>query len=303
MQKKYKFFFHIGIHKTATSFLQLKVFPLVTDFVYCDRNSHPEFKSYILYADDFEFNSKKAYELFFKRLESRPANYLYSDEELYCSPWDGAKDRKRIFDRLTSTFTNIHFVIVIRNQEELLNSLYQEYIKTGGTAKAKIFLQSNAHPLVMNENYFNYFNYINYMINAVGSENISIFLYENFIKNKFFFVKSILDIFQSNFDHINEKIDYATKINISIVPILLPFIRFRNYFVSSPKNPYLFLPMIFYKIFSKVDVFLSRIFSSKKKQFIPKILSTGFLQNCIQSNRELEKLVNIDLKQEGYYRD
>ncbi|EDP71455.1 hypothetical protein FBALC1_03187 [Flavobacteriales bacterium ALC-1] len=297
-----KIYFHIGIHKTATTFLQKQILPNVNNLVYCDRVSHAEFKRYILYTDDFEFKASEAFNLFFKGVESNLTTYFYSDEEFYCSPWDGAKDRKKVIDRLTKTFENISFVVVIRNQKHLLNSLYLQYVKTGGTMNVKKFIGHKKYPLVFTDSYFNYYHYLKYMFGLVGAENVNVMLYEDFIKDKANFVNEFLESIESK-PKILSEIDYNKKSNRSLSPILLPYIRFRNRFISSPKNPSLFLPLVFYKMFKRADLFLSKLFPSSNKEIIKKDISSEFLKDCISDNVKLETLINRNIEAEGYLKN
>lgn len=90
--------------------------PEVTDL----RTTHKRFMGYIFNVDDFEFNAALAQKLFSEdlRLSKCGGPIVLSDEQFYCSPWDGCALRKRNCDRIASVFSDAHIVIVLRNQPD-----------------------------------------------------------------------------------------------------------------------------------------------------------------------------------------
>lgn len=90
-------------------------------------------------------------------LRDKNSNYIISDEDFYCLPFNSASDKKRNFNRLIEVFEdkmNIKIIILLREQTKLLNSLYLQYVKTGGVANASQFIKSLNKGTLLNKNYF-----------------------------------------------------------------------------------------------------------------------------------------------------
>lgn len=63
-----KVVFHLGIHKTASTFFQKNVFPKMENTFFMNRSMFRDLKIYILYENDFSFDPLLGRELFKKIL-------------------------------------------------------------------------------------------------------------------------------------------------------------------------------------------------------------------------------------------
>ncbi|WP_299119797.1 hypothetical protein [uncultured Winogradskyella sp.] len=276
-----KIYIHLGIQKTGSTFLQKEFFSLYKDkTVYINRSSLAEFKTYILRTDDFAFQATKAREIFNSIVEKHKVcdRVVLSDEEFYGNPFMGVLDRKRNIDRLVEVFGDaLHVIIFIRNQQPLIDSLYKQYIKTGGTASFKNFISSNGYPLIFNIDHLKYDKYLNYVRLKIGQRKLKILLFEEFVND----MQSTLQELDSFVNESVTKFDFS-PINCKIVnPSLkggnVPIMRFFNKFTKSPKEPFLFLGIIFHKILrqfllkSKFEFFKKRSFFITNEQSIDEI--------------------------------
>jgi len=104
---------HVGLHKTGTSFLQKEVFPNIKNaevFGYANKV--------------FNFKTK---------LSDKKINII-SEEGLSGNLHTKIKtvDRETITSRLHAVFPDAKIIVVFRNKEDWIKSLYSEYIKLGG---------------------------------------------------------------------------------------------------------------------------------------------------------------------------
>jgi hypothetical protein len=249
---------HIGIHKTASTLFQNELFSQIDNSLFLNRPMAEPFKNYILYADDFEFTPTTAYEIFQGILKKQFikrefSQVIISDEEFYGNPFLGAVDRKRIMDRLIATFgENMKILMLLRNQVGLLASLYNQYVKTGGTASLDRFLTYKKYPLVVSENYFLYDKYINYLYENIQSKSIKVLLYENFLENKEEFIGTITEFLCSEKGKIQVRLNKT--VNHSLPHGAIPFLRQINKLTKTPKEPFLLLNNKIHKIILKLIV-------------------------------------------------
>jgi hypothetical protein len=300
--KNSKYVIHVGLPKTATKFLQRRFFPSLENIFYCDtKTTHKKFADYFHLAGDLEFNASYASELFHEntKFESSNRTFLFSQEGLYGNPWYGGALMKRNADRIAAIFENPHIVIVLRNQPDLLQSLYQHYIKSGGTETWKSFLGSEQYPLIISPDFFKYGNYIQYLIDVFGKDHVWVLFYEDCKTDLAEYLNQFCDIIGLKRDSWDKSLLNCRE-NPSLSPFLLAAMRFANKLTSTSKHPHLLLPRNFHGAAKKVMMGLSAKLSRSDRPAIPKKAADEFLKDCHESNRLLEKIVGRDLGPLGY---
>jgi len=124
--------FHIGYHKTGTTFLQRSVFPKPEfSLVAKTRALWPSF----VQADPFAFDAETAHEVFRPDIEEAAKQGLIpvlSAERLSGNPHSGGYDSVQIAERIAAAFPEARVLVVIREQTEMLISAYKQYLKKGG---------------------------------------------------------------------------------------------------------------------------------------------------------------------------
>lgn len=290
--------FHLGIHKTASTLLQQEVFPKIPNCLFLTREWSSELKRYILYTDDFDFCPNEAFNIFMKILKhNKTKSYntiIISDEEYYGNPYWGAIDRKRNISRIIETFgENVRFLILIRNQYDLLNSLYNQYIKTGGTATFKQFTSHRKFPLIIQSGYFKYDKYLEYIINKTSRNRLKILLFEEFIKNKKLMIQNIILYLNSN-SVIEIKLNKV--VNSSLHNRVIPIMRFFNKITKSPKEPFLFLNFLAHNLIRRLLLNVNMKLLKNRKYIID---DRNFLDEINKSNNNLKQLFD-DLNIEKY---
>lgn len=144
---------HIGMPRTASTFLQKAVFPGATDFLYIG----PEETQYsvhfqrLLYQDDTLWDGAAFAAAFAERHGSNLllSNELFAGQGLYLS----ATNRTRTAQRLAQAFPDAAIVLVLRHPVTLLQSLYTLGVYSGFTMGPEEFVHlqgmtsTSRHPL------------------------------------------------------------------------------------------------------------------------------------------------------------
>lgn len=297
-----KVYVHLGIHKTGSSFLQKEFFPRYQrNICFLNRAELRYFKAYILNTDDFDFDSDEALKLFNKALGDRinSEKVIISDEEFYGNPYMGSIDRKRNFDRLHEIFGNdLSCIVFLRNQQDLLNSLYNQYVKTGGIASFKDFINYKKYPLNFNFSYLVYDKYIAYLNNVLGGGRIKVYLYEDFLRNKLKVLNDLNYFFTKSHKDLSAFVDTNRKVNSSLKNGNIPLLRIINKFTRSPKEPFLLLHLNFHKLFRRAFLKLNFNLSTNRKYILTSPVDIKVIND---SNIRLSGVCKeIDLVKFGY---
>ena len=131
-----KYCIHIGLPKTGNKFLRRRFFPALRGIYYCEvETAFKEFMNYFRQVGDFEFDVSHAGKILDESSNASKYSLLHvlSDDVFSAFPWNGAVLRKRNCDRIAAIFEDPHVVIVLRNQFDMLQSHYLQYIKEGAT--------------------------------------------------------------------------------------------------------------------------------------------------------------------------
>jgi len=122
-------FIHVGLHKTASTFLQEKVFSHLTSVSYLTRpyTQHNHAFNKLQYADDSLYTPSELIDALSKVKEDR---ILISDEALSGVPITlGMINRSMIAKRLKGIFPDAKILLFIRGQKAMLLSHYNMWVK------------------------------------------------------------------------------------------------------------------------------------------------------------------------------
>lgn len=130
---------HPGFHKTGTTWLQERVFSIKPTFNYL--LTHDEVDQNIVRPHDLVFSTELASELIRSRRSSAHSQIdVISCEMLVGNPFLGSRDAAVLARRLKSIAPESKILLTVREQGAMLRSLYQQYVKRGGTLDIKDFL-------------------------------------------------------------------------------------------------------------------------------------------------------------------
>lgn len=133
-------FIHIGYQKTASTFLQSKVFPECKglDVLNCSDDEIIQwFFEHFINVDAHSFSEGDFIREFDEQLgqkDSERCIRAISDENLCGDIYTGLES-KQLMQRLHEVFGETQILIVIRNQVDLILSTYSNYVLHGGTEK------------------------------------------------------------------------------------------------------------------------------------------------------------------------
>jgi len=258
-----KLFVHIGYHKTATTWLQEVFFNRHPQIAYLGKaQSYPVpdlidiFHS--LYEDsDTRFSVAENRMRFKKIMESHPLmsqqkTIGMSDEGLSGGgDWFGSQPQI-VADRIREVFADneVKIIIGIREQVSMINSIYTEYLKWGGTKSLERLLFQKGQPGRFLIDKVQYSALIGYYMNLFGREQVFVYLLEE-IKEDEQKVADDISVFL-DIDRIDVKAGSRCiaglssklgKINLSPSRLGLAMIRFINRFFHGPYNNQPLLPV------------------------------------------------------------
>ena len=325
---------HVGMGKTATTYLQKSVFPHIKDIYYTNRwKDDPigDFARKIKIINpvliDIEREKVVIHE-FLSSLKSKTV--LFSDEGLFGSAWENFNNNYYTTIFLKKVFPDAKVLMIIRKQTEWLESSYNYAVKLGYSVTADKYcnykngvfgdFRSLTGLVNVDIKQLNLYAFSNYYKKLFGKENVLILPYELFkINNNLF-----LDIIYKYFDiepyypkKIKRKnmafsywsINIAIFLNKFLVRSFNPigFIKEKPFLKFFQKNAH---KSIIYKILGAISIKLSlRSFlkytvdkiSSKKFKLLDENKSSIVMQYHKEFNEKLSDEIGIDLESYGYY--
>jgi hypothetical protein len=282
---------HIGFPRTGTTWFQKNFFPKVENYLQPGRKLTHEL---LIHPTPLEFNPED--------LKSRipPSGHFIISEEMITSRIRGGEVNHWFFaeyiKRLNLCYPDAHFMLLIRNQQEIIQSLYALYVQKGGTYSLEKFLLSENQlqsDYLFSSKFLNFHINLEYLIKTIGKERLHVFLFEDFRENPEEFIQKLGKKFQLVFN--NQSIDYS-KVNTGITTKQIFGRKLINRFTryGIPFKHYYFHVPGFYKA-----TFPS---ASKMKQNKLKLdLSDSMIDEFQSSNKQLKKqFPELDLEKYGY---
>lgn len=176
--------FHIGYHKTGSTWLQKAVFPHIRNWALVPRRFTME---ELVKPRPFDFDPQRARQA----LEGGFGDsVLVSEEELSGNPHaaglNGLMSRE-VADRLHSVAPQGRVLIFVRNQIEAMASLYVQYVKRGGNYGPRRYLLGRAGE-VFRDPFFSwahldYWPLVRYYQELFGTDRVWVVPYERLTKD------------------------------------------------------------------------------------------------------------------------
>jgi hypothetical protein len=125
---------HIGMHKTASSWLKTHVF---REDPFSELLPVPEVVTKIVRPQGLDYQASSVRSLLEELLEALPVDRqaCIATERLSGNPHAGSYDRYVLADRLVETVPNARVLVVFRQQADMIGSLYYQYVRRGGSCK------------------------------------------------------------------------------------------------------------------------------------------------------------------------
>lgn len=304
---------HIGYHKTGTSWLQQFLFkePGLGFETYLERQ---EPWPLIIKPNSLDFDPSYVASMLppLAPIYARGCVPVISSERLSGSPHAGGYDSKDIADRLKRVFPDARILIVIRNQATILGSIYQQYIKAGGTFRQDDYFVTPEAKLkrypFFDFDYYAYHRLISYYFELFGSDKVLVLPYEMFINDGRSFVRAIVKFVGCS--KVNESIldnlPYNHRENRSLSDAQTKRLRTLNVIFGRgggnlhqpPLLPMPKLTRVLSRYLSKVDeIFPKR---SDRKPSLSQEIAKLAVGRYGHSNRVTSSLIDLDLSMYGY---
>jgi hypothetical protein len=135
-------FIHIGYPKTATSWLQKSILPQNPEIAFWHvRAPQHAWLEELVTAHEFDFDARRLRSSYAKHKASVTAQAIgISWESFSGDVFAGGHNSRRNATRLHAVFPEASIVVFIRNQFDMIDSLYRQYVQEGGACSIHRFL-------------------------------------------------------------------------------------------------------------------------------------------------------------------
>lgn len=173
--------FHIGYHKTATSWMQQLLF--TPEHGYRQLASHAEIFRHIVQPHGLHFEAAAMQALITDRMAAlQPGEVpVVSSEILSGHPFQGGHESDVFAQRIKQIAPDAKILISIRNQMRILPSVYMQYVLRGGTMPYDLFFEGTDEPgyFGFTPRHFEYDLLVAHYQNLFGTENVVILTQES----------------------------------------------------------------------------------------------------------------------------
>lgn len=249
--------FHIGFHKTGTTWLQKQYFSNPNYFHVINNYAQPwndELMQNIINVDSFSFNIEKVKEFITTRSSKELINVITA-ERLSGHPISGAYDAKDIAYRLNKIEPKAKVIVTTREPKSFIVSVYKQMVREGFCGSSHDFLfKNNWKTSNRSRSYFLQEEIINTYKSVFGKDNVLILSFNEFKKDKKTYISKIESFLNIKTSTIKDEKD--TLINEAFSNKRMRTIQKLNKFRKTEYNPY---PII--NIGRKGVFFLSKLFA------------------------------------------
>lgn len=301
---------HIGYHKTGTTLLQRRFFPKTAKAGFSLVAGVDALQPAFVDINPFAFDpdvTRQSFKWTISRAQEQGLVPVLSYERLSGSPHAGGYDAKLIADRLAATFPEVRVLAVIRDQRAMLVSLYQVYLRMGGTASLVQYAdpppQSSARAPLFRFDFLEYHRLVGYYQGLFGAENVLVLPYELLNERPGLFLKHIQDFAGVQAGEAFEK---PGKMNSSPSALTLrPKRHINKWAVCTPLNPSPVLPLrvdneSFRAALGKTDAKLPESWRLASNRSWHRLSEELIGERYAESNTRTVKLTGLDLEAFGY---
>jgi len=290
--------FHIGLHKTGSSWLQQHYFRAHPELqLLCDPTQpwDDPFLRSIIAVSDREFESSFSQSLLSKKLTVNPRSRIpiVSSERLSGHPFSGGYDNFRIAERLRACCDNVQVICIVRNQPAIIYSVYKQLIIEGYPLTFDSLLNT-AHwkSPGFDLSFFKYHLLIEKYFSLFGPENVCILPYELMHQHIDYFINLLSRFIGASDFHLKTSIG---RQNVSLPNGIAERLRYLNYFKHSELNPCPLLKLHprLHQLSFKVVRKIAALLPAPKKSLAGRNLRT-IQDYYLESNKKLKKLVGWD---------
>jgi len=301
--------FHLGLHKTGSSWLQTVYFQNHPDIIVLNDFHKPwndPFLKYLVKTPETHFDAstcRHEFDLLYQKAGASGGNenalYTVSAERLSGHPFSGAYDRAQILRRINEVFPESRVLLVIRSQPEAITSVFRQIVAEGSTARIEeLFKQDSWKSCGFSLSYWDYYEYVDMAQKLFGKNGVEVFCYEH--------LRSDIDDFLHKLSKSLGISRYKPAepeeiVNPGLPDMSINTIRRLNHIRQSELNPRPLLKLnIVYRWLYWITV-RSGVPGNSRKPLLSEDLRRQIIEHYTENNRLLQSLVGHDLERYGYY--
>lgn len=299
-------FIHVGYHRTGTSWLQNNIFPNHPKINFWDPSkSDYSWLKEIATTHDLDFDAKKFCKKY-RENKSKKSNEIIgiSWERFSGHIFEGAYDSARNAHRLHEVFPEAKIVIFIRNQLDMIKSMYKLYIMIGGSCTVDQFINLKYSTDVdFHLQHLCYDKLLDHYQNLFGENSLYVSMHEILRNSPQACLDDMFKFVGLEPYSFDDEI-FQTESNVGLSYISLRMMRLLNRFVKSRSNPAPVISFIKSRSIRRIlqgyiDPILSNHITSNSN-LLEKELETKLRGYFGKSNRKLMEEYNLPLEKYNY---
>lgn len=305
---------HIGHHKTGSTWLQAKLFNR-SDVGFTTPIQNLPLVDLMVTPNELVFDRDGVRKQLQDHAARTPAGVVsvFSAERISGNPHSGGYDSRLLADRVRYLFDDARILLVLREQNDMILSSYNQFIKRGGGISLERYTDTpgrrHISPL-FDYAHLEYHRLIRVYYDLFGRDNVLVLPYEMFKRDAKDFVRQIVTF--ANPDAAagldSAAIPYHEHINTSLTGLELREMRWVNFFFG-PKdqtNQFSLKPLNrptmnnLFKQIQRVNRILPKSLGTRHTAKLKQEILARTQDRFCESNRETSTLIGIDLGQYGY---
>jgi hypothetical protein len=247
-------FAHVGLHKTATTWLQRLVFPSHPQLEVIGAHKHLAHADPLVYqlvaTDDVRFDAvdwKKGFQNAVCPAHT-PEKLLGVSCEALSGDMVTGSGCAQAARRLASLFPGLKVLLVLREPRSYVLSVYSQYVKRGGSLPFHAFLQDKTIPGLGLAAKIDYQSQVLFYNDVFGAENVLVLPYELLVKSNQAFLDAVVPFLQiAPFPALGE-----WKRNQSLSPRGVELLRLMNFQGKDPWKSQRFVRMVDARLLSRL---------------------------------------------------
>lgn len=194
-ENKLSLLLHIGLHKTGTSWLQ-EVLIAHSGNRLTAVGARFEPRRDIVWPHPYHFDAavlREKYDRMIAEAEARGLVPVISDERLSGNPLSGGHDTRLLVDRLADLFPQARVLLVLREQQAMLYSIYDQYVREGGGCSIEDFLRPRTRYVTpwFRAEYLMFDRLVAHLHARFGRERVRVLPYEGLVADPVGFQRSV----------------------------------------------------------------------------------------------------------------
>lgn len=309
--------FHIGYHKTATTWFQNRFYPAVANAVVMPRD---QLREILILPRALEFDVQRVHAALAALGNpagnpagdpaGRTGRVVFCDEELSGNIHSGGHHgclTTELARRIHAAAPDAQVVVFLRNQVDMIASVYRQYVRVGGTYGIDRYLhhwgiRPNRAPL-FDLGHFDYHRLVRYYVELFGREQVKVCLFEDFkMDNRGFLAEYARDL-QLEVDL--DQVDYRPELpaygdwSLRLARLLNVFSReelpYKYYLLHIPR-----LHRWGHRVLGSWNQLSLLKRSSPARQFLGARMVAEIETRCGASNAALQAEFGLGLAERGY---